>query len=86
MQLTSTVYANWKAIVTQLVTPATADVLYRIDPAISKVVEAWAVISPSAPFLVYGGDFGNNGPTFATIMVDFAAAVAVTTTIGVSES
>lgn len=85
MQLASSTYADWKAVVSGIVTAATADVFYRVDTSIAKVVEAWAVISPSAPFVVYGV-FGNQGPTAAAIVIDFAAAVAVTTSIGVSES
>lgn len=85
MQLANSDYANWKAIVTQLVTPATADVIYRVDLAINKVAEAWAVISPAAPMLVYG-NFNNSGPSQATLVADFAAAVGITTSINVTET
>jgi hypothetical protein len=85
VQLANSNYTNWKTIVGKLATAATAIVFYRVDTSINKVAEAWAVISPSAPFIVYG-NFGNQGPSSATIVVDFAAAVAITTSIGVSET
>lgn len=78
-------YANWQAIVDKL-QPTAASVIayYRVDLAINKVAEAWMVASASAPFAVYG-DFGNNGPTAATLTGKYTGAAAVTTSIGVSE-
>lgn len=84
MLLGSSAYADFKAVVSGLVTAASADVFYHIDQSINKVDMAWAIISPSAPLAVYG-QFGNNGPSAATIVADFAAAVALGVTLGVSE-
>jgi len=86
VKFSTTNYANWQAIVDKLqATPANVIAYYRVDLAINKVAEAWMVASASAPFVVYG-EFGNQGPTAATLIGKYTGAAAVTTTIGVSES
>jgi len=86
VKLSNSLYANWQAVVDKL-QPVAASVIayYFVDTSINKVAEMWAVISPSAPFLVYG-NFGNQGPTVATVTGKYTAAVAITTSLGVSES
>lgn len=85
MQLANNNYDNFEAIVDRLVTDsAVVSMFYRVDTSISKVAEAWAVISAS-DMLIYA-DFGNQGPTEATFTADFPNAVEVTTSIGVTES
>lgn len=85
MRLANNDYDNFEAIVDRLITDsAVVSMFYRMDTSISKVAEAWAVISAS-DMLVYG-DFGNQGPSEATFITDFATAVEVTTSIGVTES
>lgn len=86
MRLSNSNYANWSAIVDKLQpTPASVVVFYRVDLSIAKVAEVWMVASTTDPFLVYG-EFGNQGPTQATLTGKYTGAVGVTTSIGVSES
>jgi len=85
MKLSNGNYANWSAIVNKLEpTPGSLVVFYRVDTSIGKVAEVWAVFD-TGPNLVYG-EFGNQGPLTATFTGVYTGAVAVTTTIGVTES
>ncbi len=88
MVLSQSIYSNWRDMVSNLLADplptAAGNIFYRVDTSISKVAEAWAVIDPSSPLLVYGS-FGNQGPSSATFTTDFTTAVAVTTSISVTE-
>lgn len=85
MRLANNSYDNFEAIVDRLAADsAVVSMFYRVDTSISKVAEAWGVISAS-DMVVYGS-FGSEGPSEATFLADFASAVEVTTTVGISES